>query len=202
MNLYAWRCPKCREDTPGYYTPRFDNPCRVCTSCSLLTGSIVKRFRDGPYEADAKQAPAMTTWKGYDLQEELERLTALDCMREAFPHHKPRLSLEHVADVPRSKVGEASFLSQKIRIFLWPKLSAGSALATLAHEIAHLAVGRVGHSDPWRAAFVEIVREGYDITTLEIPENLRRSFVGLDVAVEMALDSMVERARVYAGGAP
>lgn len=192
MKLYAWRCPTCREDVPGQYTPRWDNPCRICTGCSLRGGEIVKRFRDGPYGAAAKMAPPSTAWKGVDLQEELKRLTDLDCVRDAFGRFKPRLHLRHKPTMPKTALGWALFLRHEIRIILWPALSVGGALSTLAHEVAHLAVGKIGHGRRWRSTYVEIVRDGYGVRQLMIPACLRGTTAGLDIAVENALDQWKE----------
>lgn len=197
MKLYTWRCPECEDGQPGQYRPRPDNPCRVCPSCSLRFGRVVRRFRDGPYGKAARRAAPkpITTWAGVDLHAELARLWALEIVGHRVQRPAPRLTLTVRPKRPTRSLAYACFERREIEIFVWKGLKSAEALATLVHEVAHIVVGKeAAHGEEWRMMLVELVREGYGVEP-EFPSYDPHSIGALDYSVELALGTWLRRNR-------
>lgn len=176
-----WRCPKCKQTVDGPSRPAPDDPCRLCSSCTLRFGELVHRRRGRRSKKAPKVNPDLGyMWHGMNLRKELRRLV------EFCPSHvrsrPPSLMIVHGR--PQMTVGWADFMLHRIELLLWPRIDLPAVLSTLVHELAHFCHPGKPHSyEPFRMAMVELVRDGYGVEP-QMPHG--RAIGKLDMAIDAA----------------
>jgi len=198
-----WVCDRCGSTMLAPGRARLIDVRRWCLPCSEETGELVPRYcpalereRERKRQARARKrkrsrdrAKEATLTFGtvgrVHVPTEFDRMLDVPSAARALGFGRPSLAMIQRSSAPRM-VGRASWSSRTITVYTWPGLADYEVLATLAHEIAHLAVPATSaHNDEWRAAFLEIVRDRFP--GIEIPTPKRRSYHDLDYAVEGAI---------------
>lgn len=172
-----WICPQCQGGVNGPQRMRKDDTRRFCLVCSAKAPRLVERTCPVlDKQRDAKRAKAkakkekakadletLAFWERDDLiQKEFRRLKRLKCWRDRVRH--ARLVTIRRSSHKRGSSGHAYWHTGVIKITVGVEASKASIGALLLHELAHVGTPkREGHSDRWRALFVESAREGYGI---------------------------------------
>ena len=190
MKLFSWWCPSCGDEAPGGARPRHDNPCRLCTDCSVRTKTLVARVRLGTYgKVEGKRPVAVA---GVDLGAELDRLLRLPIMPKRFRKRPPKLQIRRLRRAASFVAGRAYFYQDLIEITSWPMIPPAEVLETLVHELGHLVTGpnKQPHGQEWRSNVLELAHDGYGVVP-EMPKDVTTH--AFDEAVIASLDGYLRK---------
>lgn len=195
-----WRCPECERGVNAPTRLRKLDVRRWCLDCSRSTGQLVERSApvlDRKREATAaKRAEAAKanrarvsqakaerkqteyerwTLPGFDYRREAEALWRIVQRHEIGKNWRqpcPEVTLTARGTHGRSHAYRSGFGRWSVRIS--PNSNRASAWETLAHELAHCAVGKAGsegwHGPTFYKAIAEITRRrlGLDVSFAEL----------------------------------
>lgn len=199
-----WTCPICASST-RIWTSVVPTDARLwCLECTAKEGHLVARCegdgegtarsmlrtrRDDPprparHGIDSRKRRYLSSFRGFDLQVEFDALLRTDTARAKIPQvfGRPVLHVVRRYDEPRGVIGRARLVPPTVFVYVWPECPKEEALATLLHEVAHLASrGGPIHGDEWRANYVELAREHFP--GIEIGAAKGRAYGHLDFEV-------------------
>lgn len=176
---FRWICPDCGAGKNASSRPRMDATVRFCLPCSEKTGTLVKRTcpaldkrrvtsaAKSATKAKKKKAKADAKWtrSGLDVRKEIARCA------KAAKIFTPKVEIRDRTDgfdSGRSYGGRVVLSLCSGTKKVWggtPAMEATPCMvrALVAHEIAHEALWREGHSQVWRNKFLDIVRKAYKV---------------------------------------
>lgn len=136
-----------------------------------------------------RRAPTYYLVAGIPLDQELERLRALDTFAAGpLAERAPELKIRRARRRP-NRVGFAVPAEFRLSVTAYPGIRPGDALETLLHELVHLHVGRAPEAQAWhgptfKRSLARAMHEAYGITGLRPPSTLHGVYAE---AIEAAL---------------